>query len=244
MRLIVIVFFLFNTAILFAQRDIDTVYLNNNFEKIRKSKAVYYRCIAKDSATNLYRIMDYRKTGELYRMGRYKDKAAANPSGIVTIFYQNGRIKHEAAYVDGALAGIVKSFYNNGGLMRVEKYDNYKLITGKYFTSDGKDTILTPYYQYPSFKAGDAELKKFIGDNMIYPIEAEVRGLEGIVRVGLLVNKDGTIEKIGVLSSTNDIFNKAAVKVIELTRHKWNAGFDEGEPADIAISVPVVFKIK
>jgi hypothetical protein len=63
MRLTIAILLLFSTSQLFSQRSIDTVYLNNNFDKVRKSKATYYRCISKDAAINLYRIMDYHLTG-------------------------------------------------------------------------------------------------------------------------------------------------------------------------------------
>jgi TonB family protein len=176
-------------------------------------------------------------------MGVYKDKAARIPIGVVSKFYPNGTVKHEVNYKDGKLTGVVKSYYNNGQTMRLEQYDNYQLISGKYFTPEGKDTTLTPYFRYPSYKEGDVELQKFLQHYKIYPLDALRRGLEGTAMVGLLVQKDGYIGKIGIVSSSNEFFNKEALRVIELTRHNWIPGIDEGEPADIAISVPVVFSI-
>ena len=244
MRSIIAMFLLFSTAQLFSQKSIDTVYLNKNFDKVRKSKAVFYRCLSKNLNSGLYRTMDYKLSGELVKMGTYKDKEAHIANGMVTKFYPNGLVKHETNYIDGKLKGVVKSYYNNGNPMREEKYDNDKLISGKYFTYDGRDTLLSPYFQYPSFEGGDIELQKFIRDNILYPNEAAGRGLEGTVLVGLLIMKDGLLVKIGILSSTNDIFNKEAIRVIKLTSHKWIPGFDEGKPADMAISVPMAFTSK
>ncbi len=233
-----------NLTPLFSQKSIDTVYLNHDFEKSKKIKANYYRCISKDSISGLYRIMDYQKSGELIKIGLFKDKTAQIPQGMITKFYPNGKVQHEAIYVDGKLDGPVKSYYGNGNAMRVEKYENNQFVNGKYFTSAGKDTTLLPYFRFPIYKEGLTELQKFLQNRIIYPNDAARRGVEGSVVVGFIVRKKGYIDKIGVLSSPDDIFNKEAVRVIELTKYKWTPGIDEGEPADMAISFPVIFSLK
>ncbi|HEY4784769.1 MAG TPA: TonB family protein [Bacteroidales bacterium] len=244
MRLLVLLFLFVNLTPLFSQKIIDTVYLNKNFEKTKKPRAVYYRCISKDTTSGLFRIMEYQRSGEMIRMGLYKEKSAQTAEGMVTRFYPNGKIKHEAIYVNGKLNGLVKSYYNNGNVMREEKYANNQLVSGKYYTMTGKDTTLLPYFRFPNFKEGNAELEKFLQEKIIYPSDALRRGLEGTVVVGFLVQKNGYINQTGVLSTPDEIFNKEAVRLIELTKYKWNPGIDEGEYADMAISYPIIFKIK
>ena len=244
MRLLLLLLLSVNLTPLFSQKSMDTVYLNRDFKKAKKAKAIYYRCISKDTTSWLYRISDYLKSGELIKMGLYQEKTALTPQGMVTSFYTDGKIKHEAVYVNGKLDGLVISYYPNGKVMREEKYAKNQLVTGKYYTPTGKDTTLQPFFGLPVYKGGNEELQKFLESKIIYPNDAMRRGLEGTVVVGFLVNKKGYIERITILSTPDEIFNREAARVIELTNYKWMPGYDGGKPADMAISFPVVFRIK
>ncbi|MDR0873488.1 MAG: energy transducer TonB [Prevotellaceae bacterium] len=54
----------------------------------------------------------------------------------------------------------------------------------------------------PSFPGGDAELYKFIRENLQYPTDMTENGIQGKVYVQFIVEKDGSISNIEVKKST------------------------------------------
>lgn len=241
-KLLLCIFLLSGFSILFGQKFKDTVYLDKNFNKVNKIRAYYYRCTAIDSITNLYFISDWWASGKIYKKGMYSDYKGRVPEGAVYSYYPDGQVKYEATYKNGMLNGEVRSYYTNGKIGRVEKYENNKLLAAQYYTKEGKDTTMLPFFRLPAYKGGFEALQKFIANSIIYPRDAANRGIEGTVIVGFVIKKEGYVRDIAVVSTANYILNKEAERVIYLTKKDWEPGIEDGELADVAITYPVVFK--
>ncbi len=101
------------------------------------------------------------------------------------------------------------------------------------------DPVFTVVEQMPMFKGGDEALLKFIKDNVKYP--AGINNTKEIVYVGFVLNKEGKPEIVKVLRSTNEKCNTEAIRVIQ-SMPDWIPGIQNGKPANVYISVPVIFR--
>jgi protein TonB len=93
------------------------------------------------------------------------------------------------------------------------------------------------------FKGHKDGIEAFILDNLIYPLDALAEGLEGSVFVEFIIEKDGSISEVVVLSSGHEAFEKEAIRLVELTDKKWKAGRQSGQEVRSKMIVEVVFKL-
>jgi periplasmic protein TonB len=242
-KLIVTLFIATSIFLANAQVKVDTIYLKANFKKTSKKKAEFVRCVSQDSA-KFFLVVDYKKTGELYEIGRYADSKFTIPHGKLIRYNSNGKILRELSYDQGRLSGVIKTYYDNGNIKRLENYSNEVLQQGKYYTQDGRDTTLAPFLRLPEYKEGMAALKKHIYDRLNYPFEMRQRSVEGTVILGFVVTARGRIESVKYLRSPNEPFSQEAFRLIMTTDGNWKPGLYDGEPADLAISLPIVFKLE
>ena len=65
----------------------------------------------------------------------------------------------------------------------------------------------------PQFPGGDAELYKFISQNLNYPAMAIENGVQGKVIVQFVVTKDGSIGNVKVVRSVDRDLDNEAIRV-------------------------------
>jgi periplasmic protein TonB len=94
------------------------------------------------------------------------------------------------------------------------------------------------------FPGGFAEMAKFINDNIDYPQEAIDLGIKGRVTVRFVVEKDGRISNVSVLTPLAGCkaCDKAAVKVVE-KMPSWKAGKNGGREVRTWVTLPVKFEV-
>ncbi len=59
------------------------------------------------------------------------------------------------------------------------------------------------------------KISQLLSENLYYPRRARKRGIEGIVNVDFTLDTDAVVSDIDVVSSSNDILSRAAIKTIE-----------------------------
>ncbi|WMX12482.1 energy transducer TonB [Aureispira sp. CCB-E] len=90
------------------------------------------------------------------------------------------------------------------------------------------------------------KLMAFIQNNLKYPKEVEGKE-EGTVMVNFVVSSKGTIKDISIKRSLNKIFDNEGIRVVELMNKKgirWIPGKKDGKPIDVALSLPLKFKME
>jgi len=95
----------------------------------------------------------------------------------------------------------------------------------------------------PKFPGGQAALLKFLSDNIVYPKEAQDKGIQGKVQLRFVVKPDGSIDDIQVIKSLNPILDNEAVRVLKLMPN-WIPGKQTGKPVYVYFSLPVMFKLQ
>ena len=76
-----------------------------------------------------------------------------------------------------------------------------------------------------------------------YPLGARARGIEGIVELVFIVDVDGSVRNVQVVSSyPGEIFVESAVNAVK--RWKFEPGKKDGQPVVTRVRLPVRFKMK
>jgi periplasmic protein TonB len=106
-----------------------------------------------------------------------------------------------------------------------------------------EDPVFSSVEELPQFPGGDAELMRFISDNLKYPTIAQEMCVEGKVIVRFVVSKTGEVSNIIVARSIDASCDKEAVRVIQMMP-KWIPGRQNGKAVNVYFSIPIVFRLK
>ena len=74
-----------------------------------------------------------------------------------------------------------------------------------------------------------------------YPLEAKIQGLEGTVRVKVLVGRKGTVEQVEVIGSTNAVFDGAALEAAR--QFRFQPAELRGRATKAHVMVPIEFRL-
>lgn len=106
-----------------------------------------------------------------------------------------------------------------------------------------KPEILTVAQFMPLFPGGEAELYKYISDNLRYPIVDQEMGTQGRVTIRFVVNQTGEISDIQLLKGISPGCDKEALRVVK-SMPKWVPGRQNGNPVSVYFTLPIVFQLK
>lgn len=98
--------------------------------------------------------------------------------------------------------------------------------------------------QMPQFKGGEGEMHKFLGSNIKYPDAAISNGLEGLVVVSFVVEKDGKISEVQTVKSLGQGTDEEAMRVVKLMSGHWTPGSQKGEVVRVRYTLPIKFALK
>ena len=94
----------------------------------------------------------------------------------------------------------------------------------------------------PLFPGGQKAMMEYLMKNIKYPAICQEMGIQGRVVVGFVVNKDGSIQDVTVLSSVNEKLDAEAVRVVELMP-TWTPGQMQGHAVRSKFNLPVTFRL-
>jgi len=107
-----------------------------------------------------------------------------------------------------------------------------------------KDTILFITEKMPEFPGGELGLRKYIAQNVKYPQEARINGIEGKVYVRFVVTKTGIIDHVTLARGVDSILDSEAIRVIS-TLPQWKpAETADGEKVNVWYTVPINFALQ
>ena len=106
-----------------------------------------------------------------------------------------------------------------------------------------KEEVFTHVEQMPKFPGGDAELYKFISNNLNYPAMAIENNVQGRVVVQFVVTKDGSIGNVKVVRSVDRDLDNEAIRVCKKLP-KFIPGKQNGQTVNVWYTLPVTFKLQ
>lgn len=96
--------------------------------------------------------------------------------------------------------------------------------------------------EMPSFPGGVTALISWLGNNLQYPAIAEENGIQGLVICSFIVECDGSISDIQVVSGVDPSLDKEAVRVIK-QMPQWKPGKKNGDIVRVRHKLPINFKL-
>jgi len=92
-------------------------------------------------------------------------------------------------------------------------------------------------------KCAEDKLITFAENQLIYPTEAHQNGIEGIVVINFIVEKDGTISNSNILRDIGGGCGEEALRIVKLMPN-WMPGKDENSnKVRVRLNFPVVFEL-
>jgi len=92
-------------------------------------------------------------------------------------------------------------------------------------------------------KCADTKMLQFIYKNIKYPPIARENGVEGMVVIRFVVEKDGSITAAEVVRDIGAQCGAEALRIVN-QMPKWNAGKQRGRPVRVQFNLPVRFKLE
>ena len=106
-----------------------------------------------------------------------------------------------------------------------------------------KEEVFRAVEQMPQFPGGDAELMKFLSDNIVYPAMAQENNVQGKVIVQFVVTKTGDIGEVKVVKSVDRDLDNEAVRLVKKLP-KFIPGRMNGQAVNVWYTLPVQFKLQ
>ncbi len=97
--------------------------------------------------------------------------------------------------------------------------------------------------EMPEFPGGEAGLRKYIRDNLIYPKEAKDNGVQGSVELEFYVGTTGRVKNIRVTKGVSKDINAEAVRLIT-DMPKWKPGKLDGKSSTLQQHLTIDFVIE
>ena len=105
-----------------------------------------------------------------------------------------------------------------------------------------KEEVFRAVEQMPQFPGGDAELMKFLRDNIVYPAMAQENNVQGKVIVQFVVTKTGAIGEVKVVRSVDRDLDKEAIRVVK-SLPNFIPGKMEGKAVNVWYTLPIYFHL-
>jgi len=101
----------------------------------------------------------------------------------------------------------------------------------------------------PTFDGGNPTdtFAKWIDENLQYPEEAKIAGIQGRVIVRFTISKEGKLTKVSLLRGVHPLLDQEAIRVLKASPDKWTPAMYQANgkswPESISYVFPVIFKL-
>lgn len=152
-----------------------------------------------------------------------------------------------ASKYDSLIAPIANKQYE---IIKKDRCDQRNIID----FYDSKDSLLATlqiidgryYYSKLSYKArypgGSAMLNKFVDNNLFYPKEALDQKIQGKVYASFIVDEEGNVKDVNILSGVHELLDDEARRVIQ-SIPKWIPATKWGVPIREVVTLNVDFSL-
>lgn len=202
----------------------------------------------------------YYRNGQLKKEVMYSRPAALNDFahpvpdtlvsyydslGTVLVTAGNGFVKEvegedyeEGHYRDGLRQGEWAGTFHKNRYTFTERYENGVVVSGTSEDEEGNSFAYTEIGTPPVFEGGIGKLMQFIGSNYHYPDAAIKAGVNGVVQLQFVVDRDGSVTDIKVIRDLKFGTGEEAVNVLKKAP-KWTPGYQRGVPVRVSYTLPI-----
>ena len=97
--------------------------------------------------------------------------------------------------------------------------------------------------QMPAYPEGQGALLKYLAANINYPTVAKENGIEGMVVIQYIIEKDGSISNAKVVKGIGSGCDEEALRVVNAMPN-WVAGKQRGQAVAVQFNLPIRFKLE
>ena len=105
------------------------------------------------------------------------------------------------------------------------------------------DKVFEKVEDMPEFPGGEQAMMDFVSKNVVYPKEAQEKGISGRVMVNFIVEKDGSVNEVKIVRGIGGGCDEEAVRVVK-AMPKWKPGKEKGKPVRVSYIMPIFFKLQ
>jgi len=239
----------------------DEIFFNSDFEIVDEVSLATYQG-HKDGKN----VKAYRSSGEIVMLGKYNSKNEKN--GHFVYYSENGSKQSEGCYKKNLLEGEWinwfkdgsidnRGFYNkgkrdgkwqwyfpNGQISCSEIYSKGNRVEANCWNVDGSISLDSlNWNQLPRLSISNDSLLNFVLENINYPVDAELKKIEGIVRVRYLVEKDGKITTIKITESLHPDIDNEAIRIVRMFPN-YMPGKMHNRPIKAYFNLPITFSLE
>lgn len=110
-------------------------------------------------------------------------------------------------------------------------------------TKDEDAEIFVIVEDMPEFPGGEVALRRWIANNIKYPVIAAENGIQGRVYVQFVVDRDGGISNAKIARGVDPSLDQEALRVVN-SLPKWKPGMQRGKPVRVSYTVPINFQLQ
>lgn len=202
-------------------------------------------------------MISYYPNGRLYMTGVYNDGKlkilqCADSTSEITAENGHGTWKNfsddfkiligEGPIEDGMRNGTWRAVVNDTVSSELT-YKNNILIAGVSHSKNGGSYKFTQIDKVVEAKGGLSEFASFIRSQKKYPKSALSKHIEGEVRVSFILEKDGSVRNMNVVSNTDEALNEEAIRLLKLIP-EWQPAEHYGLPLTMQVTVSIFFWMK
>ena len=157
-------------------------------------------------------------------------------NGILDFMKERGKV------VNGLRDSVWTTFYHNGSVYSYESWQSGQLVDGVSYDESGNEYYYKQLLVLPIPTLGMQEFNKQASLKMVYPKEAQRRGIQGKVMLEVTVEKDGAVSSPNVVSGLGFGCDEEALKALSSSA-PWMPGKLRGQPVNYKMVVPIIFKL-
>lgn len=106
-----------------------------------------------------------------------------------------------------------------------------------------EDSVFFSAEVMPEFKGGAPHRMRFLQENIRYPVEARNKGKQGTVYVKFIVETDGSLSKVEIISGIGYGCDEEVMRVINLMPN-WSPGYQGNVPVRVEMVLPINFSLR
>lgn len=247
---------------LFNKGKNDTAYFSKNGLQSQPGDAYYYRVIYTTKGPEMKVEERYTSNNGLKITTYTRSFYSIDYDSTYISFDSKGDTLEEGAYNKGKRKGEWKQYYAGTHILQnrltptngdVHEYTSYykngkikRYIpniafpdNGMCYDEDGKQIECTPYLTMPMPLV---DVNEFLSENLTYPAEARLYGIQGRVILKFVVSQDGSITDLQLVHGIGGGCDEEAMRVVSLMP-KWKPGIRDDEPIDVYYTLPISFKL-
>lgn len=181
----------------------------------------------------------WHENGQIKQAGSYYQDLE---EGEWVSYFEDGGLDSRGIYKGGAKEGTWIWYYENGQKSAEVEYASGTMISESYWNEDGTPTNAEEANRMPHFIGGEEARLKYLNENIKYPLEARISGIQGRVFVTFIVERDGSVTNVRLLRGIGGGCDEEAIRVIK-NMPEWVPGTERGKPVRVQYNMPILFHL-